>query len=239
MNCRHCTLAALSLTLLGAGALTLGLSPLASQTAPASKPASAPATTPSTPPAKPATPATPAAPASPDKSGPVDCTVDATHSRALFRVHHLGASQFWGRFNAVAGTFNFTPGTADGMKFDITIKTDSIDTGVEDLDKHLRSPDFFAAKDFPEMKFVSTSARKTGENMYDVTGTLTIRGTSKPITAKLEYTGMGTMRGQSRAGFEATFTVKRSEFGVSYGTDNGALGDDTRVVVCLEGNVAK
>jgi polyisoprenoid-binding protein YceI len=231
MNCRHCTLAALSLTLVGAGALTLGLSPLA----PPAKP-SAPAA-PAAPAAKPAT--SPAAPASPAKSGPVDCTVDAVHSRALFRVHHLGASQFWGRFNAVSGTFNFTPGTADGMKFDITIKTDSIDTGVEDLDKHLRSPDFFAAKDFPEMKFVSTSARKTGDNMYDVTGTLTIRGTSKPITAKLEYTGMGTMRGQTRAGFEATFTVKRSEFGVSYGTDNGALGDDTRVVVCLEGNAAK
>jgi polyisoprenoid-binding protein YceI len=59
------------------------------------------------------------------------------------------------------------------------------------------------------------------------------------MTAKMEFTGSATMGGGTKAGFEATFTIKRSEFGVSYGVENGALGNDVRVVVCLEGNAQK
>ena len=167
------------------------------------------------------------------------CTVDDTHSLALFRVHHNGAGQFWGRFNDVTGNFTFESGKAEGMKFDITIKTESVDTGVEGLNKHLRSPDFFGAKDFPTMTFKSTGAKKTGEKTFDVTGDLTMHGVTKSIVAAVEFTGMANMGKATSAGFEATFTVKRSDFGMKYGVEKGAIGDDVKVVVALEGGVAK
>lgn len=180
-----------------------------------------------------------AAPQDKAPAGPQAFVIDDVHSMALFRVHHLGAGQFWGRINDVAGSFTFEPGKAEGMKFDVTIKVDSVDSGNDDLNKHLRSPDFFAAKDFPTMTFKSTGARKTGEGTFDVTGDLTMRGVTKPVTAKVEYCGMADMGRGPKAGFEAQFTVKRSEFGIKYGVDKGAVGDDVKVIVGLEGGLAK
>jgi polyisoprenoid-binding protein YceI len=172
-------------------------------------------------------------------SGPQVFAIDDVHSMALFRVHHLGAGQFWGRFNEVSGNFTFEQGKAEGLKFDVTIKTESVDSGNADLDKHLRSPDFFSTKDFPAMTFKSTKATKTGESTYDVMGELTMHGVTKPVTAKVEFCGMRDMGRGPKAGFEATFTVKRSEFGVNYGVEKGAIGDDVKVIVGLEGSPAK
>lgn len=175
----------------------------------------------------------------PAAAASMTCAVDPVHSMALFRVHHLGAGQFWGRFNDVTGSFSFEPGKAEGMSFDISISTESVDSGNEDLDKHLRSPDFFAAKDFPKMTFRSTGAKKTGERTYELMGELTMRGVTKPVTASLEFCGMADMGRGPKAGFEAQFTVKRSEFGVNYGVEKGAIGDEVRVIVGLEGGPKK
>jgi polyisoprenoid-binding protein YceI len=181
----------------------------------------------------------PQSPAASAAAGPQAFTIDDVHSMAMFRVQHMGAGHFWGRFNEVTGNFAFQPGSADGLRFDVTIKTESVDTGVPDLDKHLRTPDFFAVKDFPTMTFKSTKATKTGESTYDVMGELTMHGVTKPITAKVEFCGMRDMGRGPKAGFEATFTVKRSEFGVNYGVEKGAIGDDVKVIVGLEGSPAK
>ncbi len=225
----HCSLSCQSRAILfAAAALAFGGGLIAATTAP-----QAPSTKAAPAQAAPAKTAPAAAPAA--AAGALTFGVDDTHSMAMFRVQHMGAGAFWGRFNDVDGSFTFTPGSADGLKFDISIKTESVDSGNNDLNKHLRSPDFFAAKDFPAMTFKSTGAKKTGENTYDLMGDLTIRGVSKPVTAKLEYIGMGDMGMGVRAGFEATFTIKRSDFGVKYGVDKGAVGDDVRVVVGLEG----
>ena len=180
--------------------------------------------------------ATPAATAT---SGPQVFTVDDVHSMALFRVRHLGAGQFWGRFNDIEGNFTFAPGKAEGMKFDITIKVESVDTANDDLNKHLRSPDFFSAKDFPSMTFKSTSALKVDDTTYDVTGDLTLHGVTKSIVARVEYCGMADMGRGPKAGFEAQLLIKRSEFGIKYGTDKGAIGDDVKIIVGLEGALAK
>ena len=166
-------------------------------------------------------------------------TIDDVHSMAMFRIVHMGAGPFWGRFNDVSGNFSFEEGKAEGMKFDVTIKTESVDSGNDSLDKHLRSPDFFATKDFPAMTFKSTAARKTGERSYDVDGELTILGVTKPVTAKIDFCGMADMGRGPKAGFEAQFTVKRSEFGMKYGVEKGAIGDEVKVVVGLEGGAAK
>jgi polyisoprenoid-binding protein YceI len=172
-------------------------------------------------------------------TGPQVFTVDDVHSMALFRVHHFGAGQFWGRFNDIEGNFTFAPGKADGMKFDITIKVESVDTANDALDKHLRTPDFFSAKDFPLMTFKSTSAQKVDDSIYDVTGDLTLHGVTKSIVARVEYCGMADMGRGLKAGFEAQLLIKRSEFGIKYGTDKGAIGNDVKIVVGLEGVLAK
>ncbi len=225
MTCRSCSIISAAIGCTALAAFTLGFAQPSAQTGALAATSQA-------------KPSAPSATAAPSASAAITCSIDEAHSLALFRVHHLGASQFWGRFNDVDGSFTFVPGSAEGMKFDITIKTDSVDTGVDKLDQHLRSPDFFAAKDFPAMTFVSTGAKKTGENTYDLSGDLTIRGTSKSITVKLESTGVAEFGMGKKAGFEAIFTIKRGDFGVNYMLDKGALGNDVRVVVCLEGNVA-
>jgi polyisoprenoid-binding protein YceI len=171
----------------------------------------------------------------PKAKGPVTCSIDDVHSMAMFRVQHMGAGAFWGRFNDVDGSFTFTPGTADGMKFDVAIKTESVDSGNDKLNQHLRSPDFFASKDFPSMTFKSTGVKMVDATHYAVSGDLTLHGVTKPITANVEFVGMADGGKGARAGFEATFTIKRSDFGMKYGVDKGAIGDEVRVVVGLEG----
>ena len=165
-------------------------------------------------------------------------TIDDVHSCALFRVKHAAASQFWGRFNDVSGTFTVANDPAL-MAFSVEIKVDSVDTAEPKLDGHLKSPDFFNAAEFPTMKFTSKSAKKAaGENMFEVAGDLSMHGVTKPVTAMVELTGVSDMMG-GRAGIEAIFTVKRSDFGITYGVDKGAIGDEVRVLVNLEGIKAK
>jgi polyisoprenoid-binding protein YceI len=161
--------------------------------------------------------------------------IDATHSMALFRVRHLGAGAFWGRFNAVTGTIEHDAGSPSGLSLDVEIAIDSIDTGSEGLDGHLKSPDFFNAAEHAKATFKSRSAKKTGERTYSVEGDFTLHGVTKTISANVEWLGTRAGGRGERCGFETTFTVKRSEYGMLYGVEQNALGDETRIVVALEG----
>jgi polyisoprenoid-binding protein YceI len=160
--------------------------------------------------------------------------VDAVHSMALFGVKHQGAGRFYGRFNDLSGKIAFAEGSGTELHLDVTIKTASIDTGNSDLDEHLRSPDFFNEKEFPTMTFKSQSAKKRSDGLYDVVGELTLHGVTKKITVVVEW--VGTKEGQrgKRCGMEANFKIKRSDYGMSSGVSQGALGDETRVIVALE-----
>ena len=163
--------------------------------------------------------------------------VDDVHSSALFRVHHAGAGQFWGRFNDISGSFTLS-GDTSKMKFDIAVAVDSVDTNADKLDGHLKSPDFFNSKEFPKMTFKSTSVKKGANGMFEVMGDFSMHGVTKSITAMVEVTGESTMMG-ARGGAEAIFTVKRSDFGMNYGVEKGAVGDMVKVVVNLEGTKGK
>lgn len=165
-----------------------------------------------------------------DRSG--SYKIDDVHSSAFFRVMHAGAGQFWGRFNDLSGSMSFDAAGAP-TGFDISIAIESVDTANEKLDGHLKSPDFFNAKEFPAMTFKSTGIKKLENGMYEVTGDLSMHGVTKQITANVEVTGHSNMMGK-RAGVEATFSVKRSDFGMNYGVEKGVLGDTTRVLVNLE-----
>jgi polyisoprenoid-binding protein YceI len=175
------------------------------------------------------------APQAPAASAPATAsetwTIDDVHSMALFRIQHMGAGMFWGRFDGVTGTITTGEGS---VAFDVTIDTGSVSSGNDKLNGHLKSPDFFSVKEFPTMTFKSTRAVRGADGMWDVTGDLTMHGVTKPVTAKVEQTGRMKGRGGEAIGFEAIFTVDRSQFGMNYGVEKGAIGKDVRVIVGLE-----
>jgi len=161
--------------------------------------------------------------------------VDPVHTTAIFRIKHLGVTYFYGRFNETTGSFTLNTENPCEMLFDVQIKTDSVDTNAAGRNNHLKGPDFFNAKQFPTISFKSKSAQSSGENTYAVSGDLTLHGVTKPITAQMEFVGQGDKgrRFGYRAGFDATFTIKRSDYGMNF--MQGMLGDEVTIMVGLEG----
>ena len=162
--------------------------------------------------------------------------IDTEHSMIIFRAKHNDVSYNYGRFNEFTGKIAM----ADLMHIatssvEFEVKAASIDTGNEKRDQHLRSSDFFSAKQFPVITFKSTKvkAKKDKKDVLEVTGDLTLHGVKKSITVDVEITGRaeGKER-ESFIGFESTFTIKRSEFGMTYGM--GPVSDDIRLTVSVE-----
>lgn len=161
-------------------------------------------------------------------------TLDLVHSTVLFKVKHANASWAYGRFNDFSGTLMFDAAKPEASSFEVSIKADSIDTANAKRDQHLTSPDFFNAAEFPTIDFKSTSLKKTGEHTYELAGNVTLLGVTKPVTAKLEHTGNGKNNaGAEVIGAEATFTIKRSDFGMTYGL--AGIGDEVHITVSIEG----
>lgn len=164
--------------------------------------------------------------------------IDAGHSEVGFQVRHL-VSQTRGRFNEFAGTVNLDPKNLASSSVDFTIKAASIDTNVDDRDKHLRGADFFDVEKYPEITFKSKSIKKASEDTYNVMGTLTMHGVSKDITLPVTYLGQAKDPwGNTRAGFEAITTLNRKDFGIVWNkaldTGGAMLGDDVKININLE-----
>jgi len=159
--------------------------------------------------------------------------VDAIHTSALFKINHLGASNFWGRFNDVSGSLTWDGADASKSNVTITIKADSIDTNQKDRDGHLKGPDFFNTKQFPTFTFVSKSFTKVDDANYTVNGDLTLAGTSKPLTITVTKIGeVDVPKFGHRIGFDTTFVIKRSDFGIK---GVPGVGDEVTVLISLEG----
>lgn len=161
--------------------------------------------------------------------------VDGVHSSVLFRVVYQNTSHFYGRFNEVSGTFNIDPENPERTMLEIAIKVESVDSGNDGRDNHLRNPDFFNARQFPEATFKSTSAQRINAETVAVTGDLTIRGVTKEITFDVRDMGetMDRRANKTRAGFATEITINRSDFGISYGV--GPLSDETTLIISLSG----
>lgn len=158
--------------------------------------------------------------------------VDPVHSAVIFRVKHMNTSQAYGRFNDVAGTFELEGNAPASMAF--TVKVDSLDTANAARDTHLKSAEFFDAGKHPAITFTSKSVKKAGEH-HEVTGDLTLKGVTRPVTARVEVVGTGKgPKGGAIAGIEATFTIKRTEFNMPFGAPD-LVGDEVRLVVSVEG----
>lgn len=120
-------------------------------------------------------------------------------------------------------------------KIELEVQTASVDTANSKRDQHLRSPDFFNAKQFPVITFTSTKvSEKAGqENMLEVTGDFELHGVKKSISVDVEMTGTGKHpRAGELIGFETTFAIKRSDFGMNYELKN--VSDDIRITVSIE-----
>lgn len=161
--------------------------------------------------------------------------VDPVHSFIIFRVKHLNTSFAYGRFNTFSGTFVVDERNPANSSIELEINANSVDTGNSQRDDHLRSPDFFNARQFPKIIFKSTRVRKINDTTVEVQGNLTMRGVTRPVTARVTLTGKGrNQRGQEIIGFETTFTIRRSQFNINYGL-NGGLSDEVRVTLAVEG----
>jgi polyisoprenoid-binding protein YceI len=175
----------------------------------------------------------PAPAASPAALAPETFTVDPVHSAVIFRIKHNNVSNFYGRFNDLAGTWTLDDAAPEKSTMEFAIKAESVDSGNSKRDDHLRSPDFFNAKEFPTLTFKATKVAKKGDNTFEVIGDLTLLGKTKPVTVAVTHTGTAAGRRGTVSGIEATFTFKRSDFGMNYGT--GQLGDEVTIIAGIEG----
>jgi polyisoprenoid-binding protein YceI len=161
--------------------------------------------------------------------------VDPNHSTVLAKVNHLGASTVWIRFNAPTGSITVNDADPTKNSFSFEVKADGLDSANEKRDQHLKSPDFINAKEFPLITFKSTSVKKTGDKSYEATGNLTLHGVTKPVTATVTYVGTGQgAKGETRSGADATFTIKRADFGIGANFPATAISEDIGVQVSLE-----
>jgi polyisoprenoid-binding protein YceI len=163
--------------------------------------------------------------------------IDTAHSRAQFTARHLMISNIRGDFGAVTGTIDYDGKDITKAKVNATIDVKSISTRVEKRDEHLKTDDFLDVANHPTMTFVSTAITPAAGGKYNMTGNLTIRGTTKPVTFELTApSGPITTRETTKIGASASGKINRKDFGVKYHEvmDNGGLGVADEVFIQLD-----
>jgi polyisoprenoid-binding protein YceI len=147
--------------------------------------------------------------------------LDPAHSRIGFVARHAMITKVRGAFNDVAGTGFFDADDPSRSRLEVTIQAASIDTRHADRDAHLRSNDFFDMDNYPEIRFVSTAVEPVDEDTYRVTGDLTIKDVTRPVTVDFEFTGaVVDPFGYQRIGLDGGVTINRKDWGVNW---NAAL----------------
>lgn len=161
--------------------------------------------------------------------------VDGSHSSVLWKIFHMNVSDFYGRFNDVAGKVALDDADPSKSSVQITLKADSIDSGNEKRDQHIKGPDFLNAKQFPEITLKSTKVSKVDDKTYAVDADLTLHGVTKPVSFKFTLTGTTKhpRSGKEVAGGRTEFTIKRSDFGINYMPQG--LSDEITVIASVEG----
>lgn len=178
--------------------------------------------------------ATAAGSLTPAFAAPVNYKIDPAHTAVAFIVNHIGFSNVIGRFNTVGGDISFEKDAVEKSTVNVTIDAASIDTNHAKRDEHLRSPDFFNAKEFPKLTFKSTKIEKTGDKTGKLHGDLTMLGVTKPVVLDITFNkdGVSPASKLETAGFSARGTVKRTDFGMKYGAP--AVGDDIQLLIEIE-----
>jgi polyisoprenoid-binding protein YceI len=150
-----------------------------------------------------------------------DYTLDPSHTRIGFVARHAMVTKVRGAFNEFEGTVHLDGEDPSRSTARLTVKAASIDTRNEQRDGHLRSNDFLDMEQYPEITFVSTAARQLDETTYQLTGDLTVRGVTKPVTVDFTYEGAAQDPfGNLRVGFEGAVAISRKDYGITW---NAAL----------------
>lgn len=159
---------------------------------------------------------------------------DPAHTSISYSIDHMGLSEMHGVFRKFDGELQLDVKDLAKSSVSVTIDAASIDTGVDKLDEHLRTPDFFDVGKFPQIAFKSTKVEPTGAKTFKLTGDLTLHGVTKSVTlnASMRTVDSHPFRKVPAAGFLATGEIKRSEFGIT--TYPGALGEVVKIRIDTE-----
>ncbi|HYX52071.1 MAG TPA: YceI family protein [Candidatus Limnocylindrales bacterium] len=168
--------------------------------------------------------------------------IDPVHSTVAFSVKHMVVNTVHGRFNDYSGTILLDDKDPSKSSVEVSIKTASINTDNAQRDGHLKSPDFLDAAKYPEITFKSNSVEKKGDG-YMAHGTLAIRGVSKNVDMPFKLNGPINVGGSSLLGAEASLTINRQDYGVSWSKtlDGGSLvvSNDVKIDINVEAKQAK
>jgi polyisoprenoid-binding protein YceI len=170
---------------------------------------------------------------------PSTWTFDAKHSNAGFAVKHLVISTVRGHFGKIGGTVTLDDADVTRSTVEATVETAGVNTHNVDRDKHLRSADFFEVEKYPTMTFKSKKVERKGEDKLALTGDLTIKETTRPVTFDVDYTPRSIKgpSGDERRGITATTRISRKEFGLTYGKMVEAgpvIGDEVTIQIDAE-----
>lgn len=163
--------------------------------------------------------------------------LDPEHLTIAFLVEHIGYARTLGQFTAASGSFTFDTATGALSDVRVVVETSSVDTHHEARDRHVASRDFLDSGAHPAMTFTAQSARRTGERTFVVAGELELLGTRRPLELTATWNKTAPYPIGARAevmGVSLRGTLKRSEFGMTYGVADDLVGDDVEIIVELE-----
>lgn len=165
--------------------------------------------------------------------------IDPTHSEVQFKIKHLVISTVTGSFKKFEGQAVTENDSFENAQITFALDVNSIDTNQEQRDEHLRNNDFFDAAIYPQIIFTSTSLTAKGDDQYKLTGNMTIKDVTKPVTLDVEFGGVATdFYGNEKAGFEISGKINRKEFGLTFHavTEAGSivLGDDVKLSASVQ-----
>jgi polyisoprenoid-binding protein YceI len=166
-----------------------------------------------------------------------DYKIDPAHSTIGFAIRHLEINWIEGRFKDFTGTIRYDDSDITKSSVEFMAKIESIDTGVEGRDKHLRTADFFDAVKYPEMTFKSTRVERKAKDSYVLYGDFTMKGVTKQISLPFTITGaIKDSRGNTRFGINAETKINRRDYGITYGNtlENGGLDIGNEVTISLQ-----
>lgn len=165
--------------------------------------------------------------------------IDPNHTDVVASWSHFGFSNPVAHFGKVDGTITYDPAKPAASKVEVTIPLDGLDSHVADFDEHLKSADFFDAAKYPTITFKSTKVEAAGAKKLKVTGDLTVHGVTKPavLDVTINKVGEQPMAKRAAAGFDATTTLKRSDFGIAKYVPN--VSDEIKIRITTEAIVPK
>ena len=177
--------------------------------------------------------------AGPLSAQPARFEIDPEHLSIGFLVHHISYAKVLGMFRAGKGSYSYDEKTGTLSDVRIEVETASVFTNHRKRDEHLKGPDFLNSAEFPRMTFTAAGARRTGDRTFEISGNLELLGRALPMTLqatmnKLSEYELGTFRKPYVMGVSARGSFKRSPYGMSYGLDNGWVGDEVEMLIEFE-----